>query len=227
MEKESASGRILGNVKVAAAPAIVTTFVETTTSSTPSTTKSGEEEQNIFTATANEDERNGNANMGSVVAAVLGFLTLGGFAYFWWRQRILQKRSNGNDKDVADVEVGVGQTDECPEMYPTLLEGPSQCGTTKTETKQGLSGSTVSVSTAYASTAGNSINSVSTAGTSQVVEAECATPALPLPPSQENPSVVAEGVLEETLEHQARIAALEHQIEVNQRRDEEWIEVSL
>merc|ERR1711907_105161 len=124
----------------------------------------------------------------------------------------------------ADVEVGVGQTDECPEMYPTLLEGPPQCGTKKTETKQGLSGSTVSVSTAYASTAGNSVNSVSTAGTSQVVKAECATPALPLPPSQENPSVVAQCVLEETLEHQARIAALEHQARTP---DEECIEVSL
>merc|ERR1711904_116 len=153
------------------------------------------------------DERNGNAKpiAVSVVAAVLGFLTVGG--YLWRRQRMLHKRSNGNDKDVADVEAGVGQTDECPEMYPTLLEEPSQCCTKKTETKQGLSGSTVSVSTAYASTAVSSINSVSTAGTSQCgmqsdkwegadEKVECATPALPLPPSQESRSLVAQGVLE-------------------------------
>merc|ERR1711985_91057 len=167
IEKELASGRSLGNVKVVAAPAIVTTFVETKGSSTPSTTTLGEDEQIISTATTNEDERNGNAKpiAVSVVAAVLGFLTVGG--YFWRRQRMLHKRSNGNDKDVADVEAGVGQTDECPEMYPTLLEGPSEGCTAKTETKQGLSGSTVSVSTAYASTASSSINSVSAAGTSQ------------------------------------------------------------
>merc|ERR1719399_2121451 len=73
------------------------------------------------------------------------------------------KRSNGNNKLMADVETGVGQPGENPEMYPlpTLLKGPSQYCSKKTDMKpisSILSGSTVSVSTAYASTAGDSIN---------------------------------------------------------------------
>jgi len=190
MEKESASGRDLGNAKVVAAPAIVTTVVEkageyydkagdsydtavqsfsalrsTTTVALRSTTTAGVEEQKISTATANEDERNGNATQPPIVVIVgaLVLSCLGGFACFWWRQRVLQKRSNGNNKLMADVETGVGQPGENPEMYPlpTLLKGPSQYCSKKTEMKpisSILSGSTVSVSTAYASTAGSSIN---------------------------------------------------------------------
>jgi len=93
--------------------------------------------------------------------------------------------------DVADVEAGVGQPGENSEMYPlpTLLKGPSQYCTKKTEmkpvwslqTKQGLSGSMVSVSTAYASTAGSSINSISTIGTSQSGTENPEIEALPSP----------------------------------------------
>jgi len=207
-EKELASGRPLLIKEVSTAPATVTTMVEAMSSSiapssTSTTTK--QEEFNIRTTAAKEQGADVKAIMVGVVAAIVGCLSLGCLARFLLgtrrRERDFPEQSSTDEKDREDLEAGLGQQGENPEMYPTLLKITSQSCSNNTEMKprsplqkEGFSESTTTVSTAYVSTASNT--SVSTVRADIPVKPNVDTEdsespsefavALPLPASQDS-----------------------------------------
>merc|ERR1712224_562887 len=137
------------------------------------TTRAPEQEQK-----EKDSLKEGNGNtivVVGVVVAVVGCLAFGSLAYFRFTRR--RRGCDLPEKNLENLEAGLGQQGEIPEMHPTLLTSTSQCFTKKTvmevpppfQKKQGFSESITSVSTVCASAASMSAESISTVGSDNVM----------------------------------------------------------